>query len=80
MVLLANVLIIILNVLDTYTESCDMEGEIRLINGSSPLEGRVDLCWNGVWGSVCDNGWDHLDAQVVCRQVGRQLGVEIFST
>jgi hypothetical protein len=63
---------------DSVPKSCESEDEIRLFHGSSPLEGRVDLCRSGVWGTICDIGWDSLDADVVCRQVGRQLGVTIF--
>ena len=47
------------------------EYDLRLFNSEgSLLEGRVELCIQQVWRSVCDYLWDDLDAQVVCRQLG----------
>ena len=45
-------------------------GDIRLQDEQNPLEGRVELCNNNQWGTVCDNIWDGTDATVVCRQLG----------
>ena len=43
---------------------------MRLLGGSSPGEGRVEVYYNGQWGSVCDDGWGNTDAAVVCRGLG----------
>ena len=45
-------------------------GTIRLAVGQSTNEGRVEICVNGVWGSVCDDYWGSNDARVVCRMLG----------
>ena len=45
------------------------DGDIRLVNGSSHREGRVEVCRNNVYGTICDNGWGLLDAQVICRSL-----------
>ena len=50
--------------------NCSVEGSVRLVNGSSAGEGRVEVCVGGSYGSMCDDFWDSLDARVVCRQLG----------
>jgi deleted-in-malignant-brain-tumors protein 1 len=45
-------------------------GDVRLVNGTTPYEGRVEICYDGVWGSVCDSGWDYWEAAIVCLQLG----------
>lgn len=43
---------------------------LRLVGGSSMYEGRLQIFYNSIWGSVCDNGWDFNSARVACRQLG----------
>ena len=45
------------------------QGAIRL-QGGSATQGRVEICNNNVWGTVCDDFWGATDAQVACRQLG----------
>ena len=48
-----------------------MDGEIRLISDpSNMVEGRLEICFEGVWGAVFDPYWSALDAAVTCSQLG----------
>ena len=40
------------------------------MGGSNPYEGRVEVCINDQWGTVCDDSWSSIDATIVCRQLG----------
>ena len=49
------------------------------MNGTTAYEGRVEICYDGVWGSVCDQNWDYWDAAIVCLQMGFQ-GTSQYNT
>lgn len=48
------------------------DGDIRLVNGTTvtPLEGRVEICINNAWGTVCDSMFSEDEANVICSQTG----------
>lgn len=46
------------------------DGDVRLIGGSSEIVGRVEVCIDEIWGTVCNDFWDSTDAGVICAQLG----------
>ena len=47
-----------------------VDGDLRLVNQKNGYHGRVEICIDRNWGTVCDDGWDDQNARVVCRQLG----------
>ena len=51
-----------------------LDATIRLMGGTDEREGRVEIMYQGIWGTICDDGWDDIDATVVCRELGYSHG------
>ena len=51
------------------------EGSVRLVGGYSRKEGRVQICNEGKWTSVCADSWSEndIEAKVVCSQLGYSM-------
>ena len=50
--------------------------QVRLVNGNSQSEGKVEVFYNGTWGSVCHTNWDIQDANVVCTMLGYERAID----
>lgn len=58
-----------------YNSTCTTQGDIRLAGGAGDSEGRVEVCNQNQWGTVCSIGWNQNDANVACRQAGFLSGI-----
>ena len=52
-----------------------IDASVRLVDGTNEQEGRVEIMYQGIWGTICDDGWADIDATVVCRQLRYSHGV-----
>ena len=55
-------------------------GDVRLVGSSNQYEGRVEVCINDQWGTVCDDSWGTTDATIVCKQLGYAYTGSEFSS
>ena len=46
-----------------------VDGDIRLMDGTNITEGRVEVCINNAWGTICDDAFSAEDAEVICYQL-----------
>ena len=61
---------------DAFIPDCT-DGEVSVVGGSSSREGRLEICVNGAWGTVCDKSFDVNNAVVICNQLG-YTGLGLF--
>ena len=59
-------------------DTCTTNGDLRLVGGTNQYQGRVEICYNGQWGTICDDSWGTSDARVACRQLGHSRVGRLF--
>ena len=52
------------------SQACSTDGAMRLVDGSTVSEGRLEICHNGQWGTICNQGWTDSRATQVCSRLG----------
>ena len=63
-----------------FSATCN-DGEVHLVGGTTPLDERVEVCYNNQWGGVCSRtSWWPNQATVVCRQLGYPYGAIAYSS
>ena len=63
------VMIIIIDA-ESLTEDNCTDGDVRLVGTPLLSQGRVEICIDSNWGTICRDSWDNHDAAVVCEQLG----------
>ncbi|XP_059187494.1 CD5 antigen-like [Centropristis striata] len=56
--------------ISTHNLEITCSDSFRLVNGTSLCSGRLEVTSNQSWSSVCEDNFDHQDAEVVCRELG----------
>ena len=51
-------------------QQCSDEGTVRFVNGTTQNEGKVVICYNRRWSTICITGWGLSEAAVACRELG----------
>ncbi|XP_030853948.1 CUB and sushi domain-containing protein 3 isoform X13 [Strongylocentrotus purpuratus] len=54
--------------------------DVRLVDGNVPQEGRLEVLYQGQWGTVCEDLWERTNAEVVCRMLGYEGADLEYST
>ena len=53
-----------------YLSAVCTDGEVRLVEGESEWEGRLEVCLSQRWGTVSSDGWSHTNTRVICSDLG----------
>ena len=68
-ILSISVSVLIISLVVTEQNETCTSGSVRLVNGQTQYEGRVELCYDETWGAICPYTWDIREATVICRQL-----------
>ena len=63
---------VVCQAIETLSSSCTT-GSVRLRDGNNSLEGRVEVCINNAWGTVCDSTFSEDEARVICSLMGSPI-------
>jgi hypothetical protein len=54
----------------------EADGDLRIVDGASGVNGRLEIFHNGMWGTICDDSFTDTNATVACRQLGYTSGIQ----
>lgn len=54
-----------------YIGNCT-DGSVKLVGGNDTMSGRVEVCHNSIWGTVCGDGFTDIEPTVICNQLGHK--------